>query len=179
MSFNPGRLRLKYDRDSGIITCKYGAIEIPRLSGKYYGCRQHFLIEGKYFIKAENAGYKIRAHSDFTQAQNEAWFLREGVEDEDRKYFIPLIASTRRWKASKVHWTCWPYVVLKETPEDKKHEELIERCREVVKRLVKRYNLSDVEGRHGENFTRFNSNWYIVNGEPLIVDVGLADYMRS
>lgn len=178
MLFDRKKLLIKHNQRTGEFLCRYNHETIPPRGSdageSYLGCRTHYKI-GNYWLKVENSKEKIRGSrgSPYTQAQNEAWFFREKLEKVDQKYFIPLLDHTKQWKKSSTHWTIWPYIELEEFDLDSPKGYDIElECHHIVERMVKKYNLSDVNGR-------LNSNWYIVNGKPLIVDVGLADFCRD
>lgn len=175
MPFDRKKLRLHYNKDTGEIICRYGWKDIKQANGEgVYGCRHHFRI-GDYWLKAEWWNTKIRTWKgrSYTQAFNEYHFLTHRIKDEDRRFFCTLVDSTKRWSRAKVHYTVWPYVKLRQIDVDKKkNEEVVAQCESIVRRLCNTYKLSDVEHR-------INSNWYIMDGQPLIVDAGLADYKRS
>ena len=116
----------------------------------------HFSIGSKRFL------LKADEHPDFVQCEHEME-IWNSLEREDKRYFVPLMCG--EVKEDEPPWIVCPLVPNLRINDDDSWGD-----RELVDNLVKKYHLTDM---------RFNSNWFMHNGRPLIVDYGLSNKRRS
>lgn len=115
------------------------------------GSRACFNIFNKFFVKACYAAYGT------SQCSQEA-FTYGKIAPEDMKYF-PKLLWTCDFKG-KYHWNVWEFIKLVSHDD---YGDTYYRCRGMVDYLCDKYGIGDMY---------FNGNWYIHNGQPLIVDLG-------
>jgi hypothetical protein len=150
--FDSEQFTFNADKYTGNIRIWYRGVEIPRAGYRVRGSRQFFIIDNEFFIKAGYGAYASQCKVETHQYGK--------IEDCDRRYFPELLA-TCDFK-DEFHWTAWRYLPLQDFYGA---AEVFERCAETVVRLCRKYGIHDVIGS-------INWNWWIHNGEPLIVDIG-------
>ena len=116
----------------------------------------HFSVGSKRFL------LKVDEHPDFVQCEHEME-IWNSLDREDKRYFVPLMCG----KAPEGEP---PWVVCPLVPRLSINNDSSWRDRELVDNLVEKYKLADM---------RENSNWFMYNGRPLIVDYGLPDHRSS
>lgn len=115
-------------------------------------CRELFTFRigtKRFLLKADQ-------HPDFTQCDYEIDFYPK-LETQDRRYFVPVICGDKG--EDNAPWVVCPLVPrlrVAGAPTDEQDT--------LIGVLQDKYNIDDL---------RFNSNWFIYNGRPLIVDYGL------
>jgi hypothetical protein len=150
-------LAFHYMPSTDTIGMWYNGKRIPRLTKLNGGSRQFFKL-GAYFIKAEYAYSKNEG-----QCKSES-YMAGRIIDRDKKFFTPMLACDVD-EPEGVRWTMFPWVKLLacDTSTD-----LYKACRTNVDRLCGRYGINDVA-------PYVNTNWFIHNSRPLIVDCGITD----
>lgn len=146
MTFYPELLQIRTDKGYRVF---YDGLEIRRADCP--GSRACFNIFNKFFMKATYAYHGV------SQCSVETFKYGE-IESEDRKYF-PKLLWVSDFKGN-YHWNVWEFVKLV-THDDE--GDTFYRCKDIVDHLCRKYDIGDMY---------FNGNWYIHNGQPLIVDLG-------
>lgn len=156
MKFDKDSLYIHYPGDgTGYLQCFWKGEPVSR--AKVFGSRQCFVIEDKYFIKAEIA-------YEQSQTKNEIYALSY-IYDYDKKYFLEILACCDF--GGEVHWAAYPFYKFERVSGFYPYSGNVARCNEIVTRLSLKYGIYDIMGS-------INHNWFIYNGDPLIVDVGIT-----
>ena len=149
-------MHFQYMGQTGTVSLWYKGLQVPRYRAVPSGSRQFFRL-GEYFIKAE---YVFKDYSG--QCADEI-YIQKKISPPDKKYFTKLLACSDV-VSEGIQWTMFPWYNL--TPASH-NSNVFEVCYKQVVSLCRRYQIYDVA-------YAFNTNWYIHNGRPLIVDCGIG-----
>lgn len=125
-------------------------------------CDDHCRLLYEFRIGSKRFLLKVDEHPDFLQCEHEME-IWSNLEREDKRYFVPLMCG--EVKEDEPPWIVCPLV-----PNLRINDYASWIDRELVDNLVDKYQLDDM---------RFNANWFMHNGRPLIVDYGLPSNRRS
>jgi len=118
-------------------------------------CNDHCRFLFTFNIGSKRYMLKIDEHPDFLQCEHEI-LVWSRIQKVHKKYFVPIMCGAVPNDGPP--WIVCPFVPNLTLQESTCEQE------QIINDLEATYELYDL---------RFNSNWFIYNGRPLIVDYGV------